>query len=649
MDTLSVPAPYGRACTNCVRTKCRCIYRVGAPNCERCHRLGKECVPSVSIRKQNARGARNSRTAHLGKKLSDLVSLLENHTATGRHPDETVPAGPLEARPVAANDPVPALTLDPSATNPLQLPSNSDFNFNTPIDPSLYSPGSSSSTLTPQHQLSSDSFTPARSNGNSIPNRGLELPHILVRVFHPPPTSSPPPEPTPSDIPPCPYLPTALEAEENLATFRQTMLPFFPFFYLSPSMTAKRLRDLYPFFWFNIMTVTHKHVDEQYAMSEAVWQFVGERMIVRHEKSLDLLWGLMVLMTWTHYHRKEKPYFSVLASLVKSLVYDFCLNKPSRPPGMAICVRSREEPLPPREKTMDEKRAVLACFYITSQISHVMKRVDALVWTPYLDECLRQLSREPSWEGDELLVVLVRIQLLTEQLTRAIWQSPESVAPAYFSSALKSQLLDLREKLPAQMLENPTVTAHILFLELSIIQSVDLRPIGKVSFAPDLQRFENLEACLQLIKRWFGNHFTIPANMLMGVTFMHWCNMGDCLMSLGGLVFDVEDPAWDRRAAKERVDLFGILDRIIQGFDVVSDLKRRQSREGVEQDMFTRVSRMVRGTKSDWLALTINTDQTLPAGTVVSPQDTLAHAEDPILYHVDQWDNDWKDLFFEMN
>lgn len=30
-----MPAPYGRACTNCARAKCRCIYRTGGADCER--------------------------------------------------------------------------------------------------------------------------------------------------------------------------------------------------------------------------------------------------------------------------------------------------------------------------------------------------------------------------------------------------------------------------------------------------------------------------------------------------------------------------------------------------------------------------------------------------------------------------------------
>lgn len=56
-----------------------------------------------------------------------------------------------------------------------------------------------------------------------------------------------------------------------------------------------------------------------------------------------------------------------MASLVKSLVYDFCLNKSARDPALSTCSRRRTGPLSARERTMDEKRAVLACFYLTSQ------------------------------------------------------------------------------------------------------------------------------------------------------------------------------------------------------------------------------------------------------------------------------------------
>ena len=50
---------------------------------DRCQRLGKDCVSSVSVRKLTSRRAPGSRTTqieHLEKKIEDLVTLLRNQT-----------------------------------------------------------------------------------------------------------------------------------------------------------------------------------------------------------------------------------------------------------------------------------------------------------------------------------------------------------------------------------------------------------------------------------------------------------------------------------------------------------------------------------------------------------------------------------------
>ena len=99
-------------------------------------------------------------------------------------------------------------------------------------------------------------------------------------------------------MPSCIYLPTPLEAAEDLLTFRKFMLIFLPFFHLPDTMTSEGLRELYPFLWFSIMTVTCKHVDRRLVMSEAVKKFVAQKMVIDHEKSLDLLLGLLTMLGW---------------------------------------------------------------------------------------------------------------------------------------------------------------------------------------------------------------------------------------------------------------------------------------------------------------------------------------------------------------
>jgi hypothetical protein len=58
---------------------------------------------------------------------------------------------------------------------------------------------------------------------------------------------------------------------------------------------------------------------------------------------------------------------SMLASLAKSLVFDLGLNKVPAEPYLSACLRKAIHP-PPKEKTHVERRAVLACFLLTSQL-----------------------------------------------------------------------------------------------------------------------------------------------------------------------------------------------------------------------------------------------------------------------------------------
>lgn len=81
-------------------------------------------------------------------------------------------------------------------------------------------------------------------------------------------------------------------------TFRKYMLIFLPFVHLPTGMTSEKLKEGYPFLWFSIMTVTCKNVDRRLAMGEAVKKFVAQKMIIDHEKSVDLLLGLLVIMGW---------------------------------------------------------------------------------------------------------------------------------------------------------------------------------------------------------------------------------------------------------------------------------------------------------------------------------------------------------------
>lgn len=71
---------------------------------------------------------------------------------------------------------------------------------------------------------------------------------------------------------------------------------------------------------------------------------------------------LIKLGTRFHFHRKDRSYVSVMASLATSLVFDMELNKANPEPAATPCGKP-----PHKAKIVAERRAVLACFLVTSQ------------------------------------------------------------------------------------------------------------------------------------------------------------------------------------------------------------------------------------------------------------------------------------------
>ncbi|KAK3682306.1 hypothetical protein B0T22DRAFT_501754 [Podospora appendiculata] len=580
-----VPAPYGRACANCARAKCRCIYPEGGPNCERCLRLKRECVPSATVRRRNGRRPQISRAAQLEEKLEDIVALLRrqnNPLATTATAHRLTPApGPSGAPPIPHVAPTPA----------------DDLGVNTPA-PSTHSTMSTNADhgpVTAVPPLASD-HAPPRCSPRITCNGSL-----LGHVFDPQNVNTsgtaPPPPPDPiAVLMSCCYKLTSIEAEMNLQKFRTHMLVFMPFVYLPASMTSDRLRELSPLLWFNIMTITCRKLERQVFMSDAATQYVAQKMLIESEKSLDLLLGLLAYLCWAYGHREGKPYISVMASLVKSLVFDLGLNRmvlePFAPHVKYQFPEGRGLVAPAKENTLEERRAALAAFCVTSQASDILKRIDSLIWTSHLDESLQILSQQREWDGDDLLVAQVKIQLVLEQLSRSIYQSRISGPPTYYLSALRSQLQTIRAQLPDHLQKHDTIRSQMYYTELCIIQGSLINLKSPSPFNPDFQRYELLEACLTAIAAWFDMHFSIEDEFYVGMAFNHWCHMAHCVMMLYRLTL-LDDPSWDRYKVKERLDIISVCDELARRF---------KSCCRTEGDQFSRGIKIIRSMKKGFMA-----------------------------------------------
>ncbi|EEA22396.1 hypothetical protein TMatcc_008158 [Talaromyces marneffei ATCC 18224] len=541
-----VPAPYGEACTNCARAKYRCTYRPDRRQCERCLRLEKECVTPVSARRLASKHLMESRVVELEEKIESLMALLQNQAAEKSHPHRTSP---------------PAAIGTPTSNGLSHRDREShDSAFNTdPPNPELAGP------------VQSDLLAV----GESVYQHRSQF-DILTSAFEPQP----------------------LQAEDCLVYFHSRMLSLFPFVYLRPDMSARQLREWYPFLWVNIMAVTAKHViGQEVSMTDSIKRFVAQKMVVDNESNLDLLLGLLAFICWFHFHHKGTSYIIVMISLAHSIITDKKLNKMSL--ETQATTPCSNPPKPSQEaKSMAERRATLAYFLLVSQISYAKKEIDAPEWTPFLDGCLQTLSQSPEWPGDEQLAAQVKMQLLVDQLNRGPWKNQE--LQPYCSSYLEgllSQLEKIKAQLPPSLTQNVNITAQLLYSEL-VIQDAILAKNPVSLYSPNYKWHQLLEAHLKTITHSFDQFFSMQQDQYPAMTFARWCQMAHVLILLHRL-FVLNDPSWE---ARQRVNLFALGDRLVNILAETGASRGGGTPSGADDSIFIRFSRMIKSMCNAWWA-----------------------------------------------
>lgn len=203
--------PYGQACTNCSKAKCKCISRGGlGAMCERCQRLGKECIPSVSVRKRAARRPASERTAHLEEKLDDLVSIL---------------------RAQAAGNPAVA-SVYRAATNGGDL---RDLSVTSPGDGERAA-AAAAIELDPCIVVQGGRKAPTNGHALPLPPPADNM-NICNNYPNPNPNASYPTPPSVVSSQDANLSISPAEAEETLVIFREQFLEFFPFVYIPRETT----------------------------------------------------------------------------------------------------------------------------------------------------------------------------------------------------------------------------------------------------------------------------------------------------------------------------------------------------------------------------------------------------------------------------
>lgn len=89
------------------------------------------------------------------------------------------------------------------------------------------------------------------------------------------------------------------DPDAMLSIFQNRMASQVPFVVIPQNMTADILRKEKPFVYMAVMIVcSFENTGIQMALGKKMLEYITERLILRGEKSMDLLQGLLIYLSW---------------------------------------------------------------------------------------------------------------------------------------------------------------------------------------------------------------------------------------------------------------------------------------------------------------------------------------------------------------
>ncbi|KAH7371805.1 hypothetical protein BKA64DRAFT_267138 [Cadophora sp. MPI-SDFR-AT-0126] len=539
---------YGRACGHCFKSKSKCVIRHGGESCERCHRLKKQCSPAEHIRKRNPQNSSAARTAKLEEKLDGIVSLLQSVTGT------TVPPTNIPA--LSSNVPALGLLNTGDSSSSSGPPANS---MSTPV---------SSSADEYEPQLSNVTGSNGRAALNKI---RLDNPHAETAFG---------------------YKPRPDEAESRLTVFRSELLPNFACIHLPFTVSANELRQSRPFLLQCIMVVTSTSVQERNLLSTELVKTLTHEVFILNKGHFDHLVGLLIFLAWGNDFGNKNH----LVQLAMSLAQDLRLNRPLIDEGGHKFARlvACGVGIPTETHSLEHRRAVLGCFFISSLVSSFFGRIDPMQWNSLMDEHLRTIEESKECLNDEGFALQIRLQLLLHHSYQMrdfeCEGSQHSKMPSgFYLKALCSQLHDIKASMSPRLQQEFSVMAGFHYTEVSIHERAYPADAALSCSMTGPQHLQCLCACLEAAKSFIDLTFMMPPVKWLGMPLHFRFQFMRCLVALYRLSVH-EDPAWDREAVRNTIDLIAVFDHVI------TSMEQRSAEIGnPDDDIIIHLCRVMKG------------------------------------------------------
>ncbi|PLB54152.1 hypothetical protein P170DRAFT_346654 [Aspergillus steynii IBT 23096] len=426
------------------------------------------------------------------------------------------------------------------------------------------------------------------------------------------------PEPLPSSS--VPDM-TPDEEEEALNAFRTEKLPWMPIMHIPETTRPEDLKKEYPFVWLCIRAIQNKCTPHTRILCDRVREEAGRRMMLECEKSFDLLQGSLIYLGWVTFAcPSDKTSLCTYLQMALAMLFNLRLQKPPPPdPNLAVPTCNVAGHFTKRKiyvslvRTMNERRALLGCYFLSSAISQFVGLTEPMTWTLHMTECLEVLSASTETPNDAILVQLVSIRRITDKIPMGTWNfndpTPLMRAPyAWHLKALESQLTDLTSRMPLHLHHNKTATLYLLHLKVALYETALLNAPAEPCNDIDIDRLDHLYSCLNAIKGFCDIILSVPLTMFPDIPMSVYILMSHCFIALFRLsMFDY--PGWDKEAVRRDVDLLGITAQLAERMAQVAPTLGIKN-NGMQLDTCTRFADKILGLRAGWEARMSNAPET---------------------------------------
>jgi hypothetical protein len=397
-----------------------------------------------------------------------------------------------------------------------------------------------------------------------------------------------------------------------LGIFRK-MVTYFPFVVIPIEATASALLIERPLLLHAVLAVsTSSNVRLQKVLEKSFKETMLNRLMLKAEKSIDLLQSILICMAWGHFfHVPKRDQSYQLLQMAIALCVDLGLNlTPSV--AMQKVGLHLEHFQPSGDVGGDEswskeaRRAFLGCYYVSTINNWIWAKTNTLEYSEHIFACAKSISDAPEYATDDLVLPLIQLQQIGDEYHAVLAigkddNHSESLLNRIrtHSRSFQTRIQDLRDSLTRTAAISPVVNLAIHFVSMHTHEQdllspwASIRRLTQPSFPlPKAvncpSRIDLLLTCLQDATSYVDLFLALPQSTYPNLSTNQWSGLIYSLVLIYRLSIGIPRiPLWDVRIARDTVKLERYLEILCERMQQVTRERLHAIADTNKRDLYS--------------------------------------------------------------